>query len=186
MDITVSDTELPGVRLIEPTAFVDQRGFFMESYNKRRYAAAGIDVDFVQDNHSRSGANVVRGLHFQDQIAPQWRLVRCTQGAILDVVVDIRKNSATFGRWIGVKLTPDNRHQLLIPPEFAHGFAVLSETAEVQYKCSNFHNPAADRVISWNDPEIGIKWPIQNPVLSEKDQTKGVGLSEYLRGNPFD
>lgn len=186
MDIEVKTTELPGVLEIKPAAFEDDRGIFFESYSKLRFARAGLDIDFVQDNHSRSVAGVVRGLHFQNQLAPQWRLVRCTRGEILDVVVDIRKSSPTFGKWIGVTLTAASRNQLLIPPAFAHGFAVLSEAAEVQYKCSNFHNPQADSVLSWNDPTVGVEWPFATPILSVKDSTKGMSLQTYLEGTPFD
>ncbi len=185
MDITVHTTDLEGVLLIKPRAFEDQRGFFFESYSKRRFAERGLDIDFVQDNHSRSTRGVVRGLHFQNTHGPQVRLVRCTVGAVLDVVVDLRVGSPTFGRWIGAELTAENRHQLLIPPQFGHGFAVLSDTAEVQYKCSDFHNPAADSVITWNDPTIAIAWPIADPILSEKDATRGVSLQQYSEGQPF-
>jgi dTDP-4-dehydrorhamnose 3,5-epimerase len=127
----------------------------------------------------------VRGLHFQNHVGPQVRLVRCTVGAVLDVVVDLRVGSPTFGRWLGAELTAENRHQLLIPPQFGHGFAVLSDTAEVQYKCSGFHNPVADSVIAWNDPTIGIAWPVTDPILSEKDATRGVSLQQYMDGQPF-
>jgi dTDP-4-dehydrorhamnose 3,5-epimerase len=185
LDITVHTTELEGVLLIKPKAFEDQRGFFFESYSKRRFAERGLDIEFVQDNHSRSAKGVVRGLHFQNTLGPQVRLVRCTVGAVLDVVVDLRVGSPTFGRWIGAELTAENRHQLLIPPQFGHGFAVLSDTAEVQYKCSGLHNPAADSVITWNDPAIAIAWPITNPILSDKDATRGVSLQQYADGQPF-
>lgn len=186
MDIQIEKTELSGVLLVKPAAFEDERGFFFESYSKRRFSAAGLDIDFVQDNHSRSVAGVVRGLHFQNRLAPQWRLVRCTRGEVLDVVVDLRKGSPTLGRWMGARLTADNRHQLLIPPQFAHGFAVLSDVAEVQYKCSGFHNPEADSVIAWNDRRIGIEWPIKDPILSQKDATKGMSFESYLSGTAFD
>lgn len=185
MEIKIHSTELEGVLLIEPSAFEDERGFFFESYSKRRFAEHGLDIEFLQDNHSLSRQGVVRGLHFQNDIAPQVRLVRCTQGAILDVVVDLRVNSPTLGKWIGVELTSEGKRQLLIPGGFGHGFAVLSDVAEVQYKCSNFHTPAADSVISWNDPAIGVDWPIRDPILSKKDSTLGMSFEDYLRGRPF-
>jgi dTDP-4-dehydrorhamnose 3,5-epimerase len=185
MDIKVHTTELEGVLLIEPKAFEDQRGFFFESYSARRMSEQGLEVNFVQDNHSRSSAGVIRGLHFQNLLAPQVRLVRCSAGAVFDVVVDIRVGSPTYSRWAGYELSASNRRQLLIPPQFAHGFAVLTDTAEVQYKCSGFHNPAADSVLAWNDPKVGIDWPIKEPILSAKDSTTGMTLGAYEAGQPF-
>jgi dTDP-4-dehydrorhamnose 3,5-epimerase len=185
MNITVNGVGIEGPVLIEPTIFSDERGFFYESYNGRRYAQHGIDLSFVQDNHSRSQRNVVRGLHYQGPAGAQWRLVRCTIGEIFDVVVDLRVDSDTFGRWIGVRLSADNKHQLLIPPPFAHGFCVLSDVAEVQYKCSNFHNPAAERAMSWNDPDLGIEWPLEGePITSAKD-ADAPRLTEYLKQPDF-
>ena len=172
LDIRIKDLDLPGVRLISPDIFADHRGFFYESYSERRFASHGIELDFVQDNHSRSVRNVVRGLHYQSPEAPQWRLVRCTLGEIYDVVVDILVGSPTFGRWTGVRLSAENKDQLLVPPHCAHGFAVLSEVAEVQYKCSGFHDSGAERALAWNDPEIGIDWPLAGePVVSAKDSS---------------
>ena len=144
-----------------------------------------LDFDFVQENHSRSKNNVVRGLHFQDNTAPQTRVIRCTQGEVLDVVVDLRVGSPTFGRWLGVVLSMANRHQLVIPPEFAHGFAVLSEVAEIQYRVTGHHTPNAERTLTWNDEGVGIVWPTSNPVLSERDKLQGQSLAEYLRNPCF-
>jgi len=171
MEISVNPTALPGVVTIDPTAFRDHRGFFYESYSKRRFAEHGIDLDFVQDNHSRSARGVVRGLHYQAPAGAQWRLVRCTVGRILDVVVDLRVGLQTFGTWIAVELSADNQRQLLIPPPFAHGFMSLADDSEVQYKCTSFHNSAAERALLWNDPDIGVSWPTDDsPILSGKDE----------------
>jgi dTDP-4-dehydrorhamnose 3,5-epimerase len=182
VDITVKETELDGVLIIQPSWFEDERGFFFESYSRRRWAAHELDVTFVQDNHSRSGKGVLRGFHFQDATAPQHRLVRCTVGVIWDVVVDMRVGSPTFGRWLGVELTAENRTQLLMGPEFAHAFVVLSEVAEVQYKTSGFHEPSAERTLAWNDPDVGVPWPVDHPILSAKDGANP-GLAAY-RENP--
>ncbi len=181
--IEIRTTELAGVRVLQVPRYEDDRGFFFESYSQRKMADVGIDLDFVQDNHSRSAQGVVRGLHYQSPAGAQWRLVRCTVGEILDVVVDLRVDSPTYGRWIGVHLTADNGQQLLIPPPMAHGFAVLSESAEVQYKCSGFHNPAAERGLQWNDPDLGIEWPSDHPpVLSPRDASAR-SFAEY-RSDP--
>jgi dTDP-4-dehydrorhamnose 3,5-epimerase len=185
MDIKIAGTDLGGVLVIEPDAFTDERGFFFESYSRRRFASHGIDVAFVQDNHSRSRTNVVRGLHYQGAAAPQWRLVRCTVGEILDVVVDLRIGSPTLGRWIGVRLAAEDRHQLLIPPPFAHGFVCISEHAEVQYKCSGFHDASAERALAWDDPDIAIEWPLTGePILSRKDAA-APSFKEYLEVPDF-
>ena len=168
-------TALAGVLILEPTVFGDARGFFLESYNRRRFAAAtGVDPQFVQDNHSRSAKGVLRGLHYQLH-QPQGKLVRVTQGAVFDVALDIRPGSPTFGRWAGVELTGDNQRQLWVPPGLAHGFVVLSETADFLYKTTDYYAPEHERCIAWNDPAIGIDWPlaahgIDAPVLSEKDR----------------
>jgi len=183
MDIRIQPTEIDGVLIIAPGCFEDERGFFFESYNKAVWLRHGLDHNFVQDNHSRSGSNVVRGLHFQDDTAPQFRVVRCTVGEVFDVVVDLRVGSPTFGRWLGATLSATNRNQLLIPPGFAHGFAVLTEFAEIQYKVSSYHKPSAERTLAWNDAEVGIKWPLTDPVLSERDRILGRPLQEY-RSNP--
>ncbi len=172
MRITPIAEQLPGVRVIEHEPFTDQRGFFYESHSRRTLAAAlGFDLEFVQDNHSRSARDVVRGLHFQAPPSAQWRLVRCTVGEIFDVLVDIDAASHTYGRWAGVHLSSTNHRQLLVPPTYAHGFAVLSDVAEVQYKCTAFHDPTAERSIYFGDPELRIAWPVAEPITSTKDAT---------------
>lgn len=184
MDMTVQPTEIDGVRVVQPEWFEDERGFFFESYSKRRWEQHGLSLDFVQDNHSRSGKNVVRGLHFQNSIAPQHRLVRCTVGAIWDVVVDIRAGSPTFGKWFGIELSAQNRTQLLMGPEFAHGFAVLTDVAEVQYKTTGFHDPAAEGLLAWDDPDVSVPWPVESPILSAKDSSNP-SLATYLANPAF-
>lgn len=184
MGIHVIETQLKGVLIIEPEVFRDARGFFMESYNKRTFQAHGIAYEFVQDNHSRSAHKVLRGLHYQDMRAPQTKLVRCTLGQVWDVAVDLRVGSPTFGRWVGVELSAENARQLLVPIGFGHGFIVLSEVAEVQYKCDAYYEPAAEGVILWNDPDIGIAWPLPDPILSSRDQG-GISLKQYLQAPRF-
>jgi dTDP-4-dehydrorhamnose 3,5-epimerase len=168
---------MPDVILIEPRLFPDPRGFFFESYKKSEFHRAGIDADFVQDNHSRSTYGVLRGLHYQIPPFAQGKLVRCISGAIWDVVVDVRRSSATFGRWVSLELSAGNRRILYVPPGFAHGFLTLSEVAEIVYKVSAEYSAAHDRGILWNDPEIGIEWPFSDVILSEKD-TKNPKLSD--------
>jgi len=171
----VTPTAIAGVLILEPRVFGDDRGFFMESYNRRGFAAAtGSDIDFVQDNHSRSRKGVLRGLHYQLK-QPQGKLVRVVNGAVFDVAVDIRRGSSTFGRWVGVELSTDNHRQLWVPAGMAHGFLVLSDTADVLYKTTDYYAPEHERCIVWNDPAIGIDWPlvahgIESPLLSEKDR----------------
>jgi len=171
MTIKVTRTALAEVLILEPQVFGDERGFFFESYNQRTLASlAGITYPFVQDNHSRSGKNVLRGLHYQIQQA-QGKLVRAVAGAVFDVAADIRRNSQDFGKWVGVELTAENRQMLWIPPGFAHGFLVLSEYAEVLYKTTQFRAPEFERTIAWNDPDLGIQWPLSGePVMSAKDR----------------
>ncbi|MFZ4688104.1 MAG: dTDP-4-dehydrorhamnose 3,5-epimerase [Polymorphobacter sp.] len=166
----VTDTSLPGVKLIEPKVFGDDRGFFLESWNASSFAAAGLDLTFVQDNHSRSARGVLRGLHFQLQ-NPQGKLVRVTQGAVFDVAVDIRRSSPHFGQWVGYELSDANKRMLYVPPGFAHGFLVLSESADFLYKCTTLYDAPNDRGIRWDDPAIGIDWPLAGltPQLSGKD-----------------
>jgi dTDP-4-dehydrorhamnose 3,5-epimerase len=164
----VHPTELPGVLIIEPRVLRDSRGFFLETYQSERYAAAGIPGPFVQDNHSYSVRHILRGLHTQREF-PQGKLVRCIAGEIWDVAVDIRIDSPAFGRWVGIRLSSDNFRQVWVPPGFAHGFCVLSETAQVEYKVTDYYNPKDELGLAWNDPEIGIEWPIASPILSEKD-----------------
>jgi len=163
-------TNLSGLLRIEPQVFGDARGFFLETYNKERYMGAGFpDVDFVQDNHSRSRKGVLRGLHFQLN-HPQGKLVQVATGSVFDVAVDIRVGSPTFGQWYGCILSEENHHQLWVPPKFAHGFCVLSETADFVYKCTDYYRPDDEDGILWNDPKIGIDWPLDAPLLSEKDK----------------
>ncbi len=175
-------TEIPEVVLIKPKVFGDERGFFLETYKKSDFEKAGIDTNFVQDNHSRSLKNVLRGLHFQEHPKEQGKLVRCIKGRIFDVAVDIRPGSPTFKKWVGFELSEENKLMLWIPPGFAHGFLVLSEVAEIIYKVSgNEYSPEHDRSIRWDDPDIGIPWPLAGePILSEKDR-KAMSLAEWLR-----
>ncbi len=164
------DTAIDDVFLIEPVVHGDHRGFFMESYHKDRFNELGITHDFVQDNHSRSRAGVLRGLHYQLG-RPQAKLVRATRGRVFDVVVDLRRGSPTFGHWVGAELTEDNRRMLYSPPGFGHGFLVLSDIVEFQYKCSDFYAPEEERGIRWDDPTIAVDWPVSatEPILSDRD-----------------
>ncbi len=161
-------TSLAGVLLIEPDVYRDARGFFLETWHERKYAEAGISGPFVQHNHSHSTRNTLRGLHAQRQ-HPQGKLVRAVEGEMFDVAVDIRRGSPTFGRWTGVLLSGENFRQLWIPPGFAHGFCVLSKRLHVDYKCTDFYDGSDELAVAWNDPDIGIEWPISTPVLSNKD-----------------
>ena len=165
----VTQTELPEVLLIEPKVFGDARGFFFETYHAKRYEEAGIPAHFVQDNLSRSVKGTLRGLHFQEP-NPQGKLVQALAGAVWDVAVDIRKGSPRFGKWVAYELSAENKRQLWVPPGFAHGFCVLSDSADFSYKCTDLYNPAAERSVAWNDPALGIPWPVQGPLLSAKDQ----------------
>lgn len=167
--MNVKETPLAGLLVIEPRVFRDSRGFFWETYHARRYAEAGITGPFVQDNASRSAKGTLRGLHYQLK-RPQGKLVWVVRGEVFDVVVDIRKDSPTFGKWHGERLSGDEPKQLYIPPGFAHGFCVVSDTAEFMYKCTNLYAPDDERGILWNDPDVAIAWPITEPVLSAKDQ----------------
>lgn len=165
----VIDTIIPDVKIIEPKVYGDDRGFFLETYEKKRYQEMlNTDLDFVQDNHSRSTKNVLRGLHFQKE-KPQGKLVRVVSGTVFDVAVDIRHDSPSFGKWVGVILSAENKSQLWIPPGLAHGFCVLSDTADFEYKCTEYYYPEHEGCLSWNDADIGITWPIDNPLLSQKD-----------------
>ncbi len=167
--MNVTEFEITGLRLIEPRVFGDARGFFLESWNERRYRDAGIPGPFVQDNLSFSRRGTLRGLHFQNP-STQAKLVSVLQGEVFDVAVDVRRSSPTFGQWHGVTLSAENKQQFFIPPGFAHGFAVLSETALFFYKCTAFYAPEHEVTLAWNDPDIDIRWPVADPVLSEKDQ----------------
>jgi dTDP-4-dehydrorhamnose 3,5-epimerase len=166
--LNVIETRLPGVRIIEPKVHGDARGFFVETFQVERYRDAGIDLPFVQDNHSRSSRGVLRGLHAQKPYA-QGKLVRVSRGAVFDVAVDIDPRSATFGQWVGVELSDSNHRQLWIPPGYAHGFQVLSEIADFEYKCTELYHPETETGVIWNDPELAIEWPIREPQLSPKD-----------------
>lgn len=161
--------EIPEVVLVEPKVFTDERGFFMETYKSSDFARFGLVERFVQDNHSRSARGVLRGLHFQNPPKAQGKLVRATAGEIFDVAVDIRKGSPTYGKWVGATLSAKNKQMLYVPPGFAHGFCVLSEEAEILYKATEEYSPQHDAGIIWNDPEIGIRWPLENPIVSAKD-----------------
>lgn len=170
--ISVETCDIEGLKVVTPKIFKDERGYFMETYNYMDYRAAGIDTEFVQDNQSSSKRGVLRGLHFQINF-PQDKLVRVLKGEVYDVAVDLRANSPTFGKWFGVLLSEENKKQFFIPKNFAHGFLVLSESAEFAYKCSDFYHPNDEGGIAWNDPDIDIKWPISEGmtlILSEKDK----------------
>ena len=167
----VIETKLPGVLIIEPKVFGDDRGFFLETFQKQRYQElAAIDLDFVQDNHSRSVRGVLRGLHFQ-KTKPQGKLVRVVSGEVFDVAVDIDPNSTTYGQYESVLLSEQNKRQFWVPPGYAHGFLVVSEVADFEYKCTDYYDPSDEGCLIWNDPTVGIDWPIKDPQLSEKDKT---------------
>ncbi len=168
----VIDTEIPDVKIIEPVIFGDDRGFFMETWQQKKFCELVGQRNFVQDNHSKSSKNILRGLHYQTQ-NPQGKLVRVVSGEVFDVAVDMRRSSATFGHWTGVMLSADNKRQLWIPEGFAHGFYVLSESAEFVYKCTDYYNPQSEHSLLWNDKSVGIRWPLVDgltPVLSAKDR----------------
>lgn len=166
----VIDTAVHGAKIIQPKVFGDARGFFLETFEKKRYQKMlDIDVDFVQDNHSRSSKGVLRGLHFQ-KTSPQGKLVRVVRGEVFDVVVDIRQDSPSYGEWCGVTLSEENKTQFWLPPGLAHGFVVLSDIADFEYKCTDYYDPSDEGCLLWNDPEVSIKWPITDPLLSEKDK----------------
>ncbi|GAB1258036.1 dTDP-4-dehydrorhamnose 3,5-epimerase [Aurantivibrio plasticivorans] len=165
----VIDTEIDDVKIIEPKVFEDERGFFLETFQAERYKEAlGIDLEFVQDNHSRSTKGVLRGLHFQKN-KPQGKLVRVVRGSVFDVAVDVRPESKTFGKWVGVELSGENHRQLWVPPGFAHGFQVLSDVVDFEYKCTDYYDSRDEMCIKWDDPELRIAWKIKNPLVSEKD-----------------
>lgn len=166
--MNVVETELPGVRVVEPQRYPDDRGYFMELWHRERYAAAGFPARFVQDNISRSRRHVLRGLHYQHP-SPQGKLIGVLEGRVFDVAVDIRRGSPTFGAWVGETLSSENGRQLYVPEGFAHGFVVLSDTALVLYKCTAFYAPDCEHSIRWDDPALGIDWPVEAPILSEKD-----------------
>lgn len=182
-EMEVIKTEIEGVVIIEPRIFKDERGYFYESFSQREFEEKVLKTTFVQDNQSKSSYGVIRGLHFQKPPHCQSKLVRCIKGAVLDVAVDIRKGSPTFGKYVAVELTEENHRQFFVPRGFAHGFAVLSEEAVFQYKCDNFYCKESEGAVAWNDPEIGIDWqiPSSDVLLSEKDrQNKNMNEAEYL------
>ena len=180
LNMTVIPTAIPDVLILEPKVFGDSRGFFFESFNAKIFREAiGVDTHFVQDNHSRSARGVLRGLHYQIE-QPQGKLVRCTLGEVFDVAVDIRRDSPTFGKWVGAILSAENKLQMWIPPGLAHGFLVLSESADFLYKTTEYYAPQYERVIRWNDPDLAIDWPITGlPLLAEKDRAG----SSFLEGD---
>jgi dTDP-4-dehydrorhamnose 3,5-epimerase len=184
MKTHITATPLAGLVRVDIDYFSDERGFFIESWHKRDFGEAGLDLAFVQEGHSRSGRNVLRGLHYQDMTAPMGKLLRCTVGVIFDVAVDLRVDSPTFGQWFSIELSAENKTQLYIPEGFAHGFATLSDVAEVQYKQTGFYTPSSEGTIAWDDTDVGIAWPISEPILSPRDQ-KGMSLSDYRRNPAF-
>jgi dTDP-4-dehydrorhamnose 3,5-epimerase len=184
MDIRVTPTRIPDVVMIDTDFFEDDRGFFIESYQRDQYAANGICHEFVQDNHSRSKRGVLRGFHYQDDTAPMGKLVRCLQGAILDVAVDLRVGSPTFGQWVAVELNAEKKRQVMVPQGFGHAFVTLSDNAEVFYKCTGFYAPPAESTVAWNDPDINVQWPIAEPILSARDRN-GMSLQQYLQNPAF-
>lgn len=177
-------TPVEGLVIVEIDYFQDERGFFIEPWNKRDFNDAGLPVDFIQEGHSRSKSGVLRGLHYQNQTAPMGKLVRCILGKIFDVAVDIRPTSRSFGKWFGVNLDSENKKQLYVPPGFAHGFVALSEFAEVQYKQTEYYTPSSEGTIVWNDTDIGIEWPVVDPILSERDKN-GTSFKDYLKHPAF-
>lgn len=175
--MNVTPTKIPDVLLLDPDVFIDERGFFMETWHRRRFAESGIDCEFVQDNHSRSVHGTLRGLHYQIR-QPQGKLVRVTVGEIFDVAVDIRRSSPTFGQWVGHLLSADNKRMVWMPPGFGHGFYVTAAVAEVQYKCTDYYAVAHERCIRWNDPQLAIEWPLRgDPLLSDKDRRNAKPLA---------
>ena len=173
----VTESGIKGVYTIEPDVYIDDRGFFMETFHRERYRKLlGINLEFVQDSISRSSKNVLRGMHFQRNY-PQGKIVKASRGEILDVIVDLRKDSPTYGTWESFKLSEQNKLQVWIPPGFAHGFLVMSDSADFEYKCTEYYHPEDEHCLMWNDPEVAIDWPINDPILSEKDK-KGLSLKD--------
>lgn len=186
MAIKVAQTEISGLLVIDVDRFGDDRGYFMETYNRELYAASGITETFVQDNHSRSRRGVLRGLHLQDRTAPMAKLVRCSLGQVLDVAVDLRLGSPTFGQWHAEVLSEANCRQFMIPAGFGHGFVTLSDTADLQYKCDNRYTPASELTVAWDDPDLAIEWGVNSPQVSDRD-SHGISLRVYrgLEGRRF-
>jgi len=184
MKTTITDLPLKGLKLIEIDYFKDDRGFFIEPWNKNTFKEAGLDVEFVQEGHSGSGKNILRGLHSQDAKCPMGKLVRCTVGKIWDVAVDIRHKSPTFGKRYAIELSAENKKQLYIPPGFAHGFCTLSDYSEIQYKQTGFYAPNNEFGLAWDDPDLKINWPVKNPIVSDKDKN-GMSFAEYMANPKF-
>lgn len=184
MKSRIERTAIEDVWVIETDFVYDERGFFVESYHADRFRELGIETAFVQDNHSRSRRGVLRGLHYQDLTAPQAKLVRCARGAVYDVAVDLRVGSATFGKWVGVELSDENMRQILVPVGFAHGFVVLSEVADLHYKCSSYYAPKAEGSVAWDDPDLAIRWPLDEPILSTRDR-QAQSLRQYSTNPAF-
>jgi|SRR5579884_3923578 len=184
MKTHVTKTDFPGLLVVNVDHFADERGFFIESWNKKDFEAAGVPCDFVQDSHSRSMYRVLRGLHYQDMQAPMTKLIRCTVGKVLDVAVDLRIGSPTFAKWFGLELTAENKTQLLVPIGFAHGFATLSDVCEIQYKQTAYYRPETEGGIAWDDPDLAIRWPFADPILSKRDQNN-MTLKKYLANPAF-
>ncbi|MCL5071165.1 MAG: dTDP-4-dehydrorhamnose 3,5-epimerase [Actinobacteria bacterium] len=184
MKVRLKQTEIPGLLIIDIDYFSDGRGFFIEPWHRRDFQEAGLNLEFVQEGHSQSKKNVLRGMHYQDKKAPMGKLIRCTRGKIFDVAVDIRISSPTLGKWFSIELNEENKTQLYIPPGFAHGFYTLTDLAEVQYKQTGFYTPQAEGIIKWNDPDININWPARNPILSKKDQN-AMSLKDYSKDPAF-
>lgn len=184
MGITVTPTRLSGVVIVDTDYFRDERGFFIESWHRSRFEEHGIAAEFVQDNHSQSARGVLRGIHWQDMTAPMGKLVRCSLGSVFDVAVDLRAGSPTFGRWEGFELSADNMRQLWIPPGFGHAFLTLSERADVQYKCSGYYTPEAEGALRWDDPDVGVDWPVRDVQVSARDRAAGT-LQDYLANPAF-
>lgn len=177
--MNVLETVISDVKIIEPNVYGDERGFFLETFSKKRYQdLLGIEDDFVQDNHSRSQQHVLRGLHLQTE-CPQGKLVRVISGEVFDVAVDVRPDSPTFSQWVGVVLSAENKKQMWVPAGLAHGFVVLTEFADFEYKCTDYYHPASERCVIWNDKTININWPVDNPILSDKDK-QGITLEELV------
>lgn len=184
MQLNLLKTPLDGLKILEVEAFGDERGFFMESWSRRDFERAGLNFDFIQDSHSRSTKGVLRGLHYQDMNAAMTKLVRCTAGSVFDVAVDLRVESKTFGKWFGIELSAQNKKQILVPIGFAHGFEVMSDNAEVQYKQTAYYASETEGTIMWNDQDVGISWPIKDPILSARDKM-GKTLREYSKKPAF-
>lgn len=184
MKIKITKTPIKDLLIIDIDFFKDERGFFIEPWNKRDFAEVGLKLAFVQEGHSGSTKDVLRGLHYQDMSAPMGKLVRCTRGTILDVAVDLRVNSSTFGEWQAIELSEDNKRLWFVPPGFANGFLVLSDYAEKQYKQTGYYTPSSEGTISWDDPDINISWPVKKPILSKRDQN-GISLKQYLKNPAF-